>query len=109
MLWPRFRDLRGWSPGARTERGMWPVKRVLLLATTTGYQIRSFGEAAQKLGVQLVFATDRCDQLENPWWDEAIPIRFHEEARSLSTILAAVGGQPPAGVLAVGDRPTHIA
>ena len=51
-----------------------------LLATTTGYQTRMFGEAAERLGVKLVFATDRCDQLDDPWWDGAIPIRFHQEA-----------------------------
>jgi biotin carboxylase len=85
------------------------MKRVLLVATTTGYQTRSFGEAAEKLGVRLVFATDRCDQLEDPWWDQAVPIRFHEEERSTAAILAAVNGMPVHGVLAVGDRPTVIA
>jgi len=85
------------------------VKRVLLLATTTGYQIRSFGEAAEKLGVRLVFATDRCDRLEDPWWDHAIPIRFHDEEKSVAKIVAGVNGASVAGVLAVGDRPTVIA
>jgi hypothetical protein len=42
------------------------LSRVLIIATTTGYQIRSFGEAAEKLGVRLVFASDRCDQLDDP-------------------------------------------
>ena len=61
--------LRGaWSRAARSG-----VKRVLLLATTTGYQIRSFGEAAERLGVRLVFASDRCDRLEDPWWDACHP------------------------------------
>lgn len=85
------------------------LKRVLLLATTTGYQIRSFGEAAEKLGVRLVFATDRCDRLEDPWWDQAVPIRFHEEETSVAAIVAAVNGAQVSGVLAVGDRPTIIA
>ena len=85
------------------------MKRVLLLATTTGYQIRSFGEAAEKLGVRIVFATDRCDRLEDPWWDQAIPIRFHQEERSVETIVGAMNGAPVDGVLAVGDRPTIIA
>ena len=85
------------------------MKRVLLLATTTGYQIRSFGEAAEKLGVRIVFATDRCDRLEDPWWDQAVPIRFHEEERSVAAIVEAINGAPVAGVLAVGDRPTIIA
>ena len=85
------------------------MKRLLLLATTTGYQIRSFGDAAEKLGVRIMFATDRCDRLEDPWWDQAIPIRFHEEEQSVDTILRAVNGAPVDGVLAVGDRPTIIA
>jgi biotin carboxylase len=82
---------------------------VLLVATTTGYQTRSFGEAAEKLGVRLVFATDRCDQLEDPWWDQAIPIRFHEEEDSTATIVGALSGTPVNAVFAVGDRPTVIA
>jgi biotin carboxylase len=86
--------------------------RVLIIATTTGYQIRSFGEAAEKAGVRLVFASDRCDQLDDPWWDAAIPVRFHDEPRSLEAILAAFQPTPdaaPAGIIAVGDRPTILA
>jgi hypothetical protein len=56
-----------------------------------------------------VFASDRCDQLEDPWWDEAIPIRFHDEDRSLAAIQHALGSRGPDGILAVGDRPTAIA
>lgn len=84
------------------------MKRVLLLATTTGYQIRSFGEAARKLGVQLVFASDRCDRLEDPWLDHAVPVRFHDEAASLEAIVADLGAAPD-GILAVGDRPVVLA
>jgi hypothetical protein len=85
------------------------LKRVLLLATTTGYQIRSFGEAAEALGIRLVFASDRCDQLEDPWWDQAIPIRFHDEAASVRAIVKTFGSNPPDGILAVGDRPVTLA
>ena len=85
------------------------MKRVLLIATTTGYQIRSFGEAAEKLGVRLVFASDRCDQLEDPWWDQAIPIRFHELANSVQAIAGTFPGTRPDGILAVGDRPAVLA
>ena len=85
------------------------MKRVLIIATTTGYQIRSFGEAAGKLGVRLVFASDRCDQLDDPWWDQAIPIRFHDEAAAVRSIVDAMGSAPPEGVIAVGDRPVTIA
>jgi len=85
------------------------VKRVLLVATTTGYQIRSFGEAAESIGVRLVFASDRCDQLDDPWWDQAIPVRFHEEAQSIEAVLAACAAAPIDGIIAVGDRPAVLA
>ena len=85
------------------------MKSVLLLATTTGYQIRSFGDAADRLGIHLVFASDRCDQLDDPWWDHAIPVRFHEEQRSVDAVVAGLRDVSPEGVLAVGDRPTVLA
>ena len=85
------------------------MPRVLVLATTTGYQTRAFGEAATRLEVELVFATDRCHLLEDPWQDAAIPIRFYDEDASVAAILAAARERPIDGVLVVGDRPTVIA
>jgi hypothetical protein len=85
------------------------MARVLLLSTTTGYQVRAFGEAAEQLGVDLVYATDRCHMLDDPWRDEAVPIRFHDEEGSAAAILQAAKERPIDGVLAVGDRPAAIA
>ena len=85
------------------------MARVLLLATTTGYQTRAFGDAAERLGVQLVFATDRCRTLDDPWRDGAIPIRFHDENGSVAAVLDSARFRPIDGIIAVGDRPTVIA
>jgi biotin carboxylase len=85
------------------------MSRVLLLATTTGYQTRSFGEAAERLGVELVFATDRCDMIDDPWRDGAIPIRFYDEDRSVASIVESARLRPLDGILVAGDRPTVIA
>jgi D-alanine-D-alanine ligase-like ATP-grasp enzyme len=84
------------------------MARILLLATTTGYQTRSFGEAAARMGVELVFATDRCEMIDDPWRDGAIPIRFYDEDRSVASILESARGHPIDGILVVGDRPTVI-
>ena len=84
-------------------------KRILLVATTLGYQIRSFGEAASKLGVQLVFVSDCCDRLDDPWKDAAIPVRFHEQARSVADVVSKCGDDLPSGIVAVGDRPAVLA
>ena len=85
------------------------MPRILLLATTTGYQTRAFDEAAEQLGFDLVYATDRCTVLENPWRDQAIAIRFSDEEGSVRAILRAAETVPIDGILTVGDRPTVIA
>jgi hypothetical protein len=93
-------------PGGEEDRTR---RRVLLLATTTGYQTRAFDEAAGRLGVQLALATDRCDVLDDPWRDGAIAIRFHDEDAAVAAIVAAAHERRIDGVLVVGDRPTTIA
>src|SRR5690349_803219 len=84
------------------------MPRILLLATTTGYQTRSFGEAAERLGVELVFATDRCHVIDDPWRDQAVPIRFYDEDGSVAAIVESAGSRPFDGILSLGDRPTVI-
>jgi biotin carboxylase len=84
-------------------------KRILILSTTTGYQLRSFGDAAGELGIELVFATDRCHGLDDPWRDGAVAIRFHEEDAAVDTVVAAAARRPLHGVLALGDRPVVLA
>ncbi len=83
--------------------------RILLVATTRGYQTRMFGEAAERLGVELVFATDRCAVIDDPWRDAAIPVRFHEPGWSVARVSEAARRAPVHGVLAVGDRPAVLA
>jgi predicted ATP-grasp superfamily ATP-dependent carboligase len=82
------------------------MRRVLLVAATTGYQVREFAEAARAVDVELVLATDRCHILENPWGDDAAPVRFEEPGPGIQA-LAARG--PFDGILAVGDRPACVA
>ena len=85
------------------------MRRVLILSTTTGYQLRSFGEAAVKAGIDLMFATDRCHQLDDPWRDAAVAVRFHEEESSLAAVVEAASLRRIDGVIAVGDRPVVLA
>jgi hypothetical protein len=59
--------------------------------------------------VELVFATDRCHVIDDPWQDGAIAIRFYDEASSVAAIVDASRHQPIDGILVVGDRPTVIA
>ncbi|MCX6544043.1 MAG: ATP-grasp domain-containing protein [Acidobacteria bacterium] len=85
------------------------MKRVLLLATTTGYQTRSFGDAASALGVELIFGLDRCRGLEDPWGDHSLAVRFYDDPRSVAAIASASQDGPISGILALGDQPTVLA
>ncbi len=84
-------------------------RRLLILASKLGYQTRSFGKAAQKLGVGVLFATDRCHQLEDPWDDHAIAVHFEQPQQAAFEIVKALNNVPVDAVLALGDRPTVAA
>ena len=81
-------------------------KRLLLIGATTGYQTRAFADAAERLGYELVLATDRCHVLDDPWGDRAIALRFEDPPGA-----AAIVGREARvdGIVALGDRPAYIA
>ena len=83
--------------------------RLLILASKLGYQTRSFADAARTLGVEVLFGTDRCRRLEDPWADAAIPLRFEAPERAARDLVARLADTPPQAVLALGDRPTVTA
>jgi biotin carboxylase len=86
-----------------------PSKRVLLFASKLGYQTRSFAEAAKKLNVELIYVTDRCHQLDDPWEDRAIPVHFEKPAEAAQAVVEKVRPANVDGIMALGDRPAHTA
>lgn len=84
-------------------------KRLLLFTAKLGYQTRSFEDAARKLGVQLVYVTDRCHQLEDPWGDQAVAVHFESSEKAAYSVMEAMRGQEVSGVLALADRPAVAA
>ena len=85
-------------------------KRVLLVAATTGYQTQMFSEAAERAGIELLLATDRCHVLEDPWGDRAIAIKFDHPENAADAIRESIGGDRRLdGIIAVGDRPAYVA
>src|SRR3984957_6483149 len=84
--------------------------RVLLVAATTGYQTRAFSEVANKIGCELILATDRCPVLDDPGGDNAIALRFDEPDDGIESGIASIRGRGPFdGIAAVGDRPSYVA
>jgi biotin carboxylase len=82
------------------------MKRILIVAATTGYQTRMFANAARRLGMDVALATDRCHVLEDPWGDRAIPVRFDDPYAAADAIAQA---GPFDGILAAADRPAFLA
>jgi hypothetical protein len=83
--------------------------RLLLFTNKLGYQTRSFEEAARKHDAEIIYVTDRCHQLEDPWGDRAIPVHFETPQGAAATVLEAVRGRIIDGILALGDRPAVAA
>lgn len=78
--------------------------RLLLLSSKLGYQSRGFADAARGLGAEVVFATDRCHQLDDPWQDAAIPVHFEDPRSAARDIHRALASRSVTGILALGDR-----
>ena len=86
-----------------------PTKRLLLFTNKLGYQTRSFEEVAQKNGVEIIYVTDRCHQLQDPWGDHAIAAHFESPQAEAATIIEALRGKQIDGIVALGDRPVVAA
>ncbi len=85
---------------------MTAAKRILLVAATTGYQTQMFVEAAERLDLPITLATDRCHVLDNPWGDNALPIRFDDPESAAQAISKLPKFD---GIVALGDRPARVA
>jgi hypothetical protein len=83
--------------------------RLLILASKLGYQTRGFADAARALGIQVVFGTDRCQQLDDPWRDGAIPVHFEKPMTAAALLERELLKRPVRGILALGDRPASTA
>lgn len=78
-------------------------RRLLLLTTTTGYQTRAFVQAAEKLGIAVVFGTDRCHVLDDPWQDGALALKFENPDESARKIIEHARRLPVHSIVALGD------
>jgi len=86
-----------------------PEKRLLILISKLGYQARAFADAARRLGADVVFGTDRCHQLDDPWRDAALALHFERSEEAAAEIASAAGRAPIHAILALGDHPLAAA
>ena len=83
------------------------MKRILILASTTGYQTRVFEETARRIGYEPVMATDRCRHLDDPWGFDS-PLAEVDDVRArgrriqIRRRLSALGATATAVVVMMG-------
>ena len=84
-------------------------RRLLLFTNKLGYQTRSFEAAARKHATEIIYVTDRCHQLEDPWGDRAIAVHFESAQSAAANVVEALNGKNVDGILALGDSPSVAA
>jgi len=84
-------------------------KNLLLFTSKLGYQTRSFEDIARKFGVKLIYVTDRCEKLEDPWEDGAIAVHFQNPEAAAYCVMEASRVQGVHGIIALGDKPAVAA
>jgi hypothetical protein len=84
-------------------------RRLLLFTNKLGYQTRSFEAAARKHATEIIYVTDRCHQLEDPWGDRAIAVHFESGQSAAVNVVEALNGKSVDGILALGDSPSLAA
>lgn len=82
--------------------------RVMIVCSTTGYQTRAYAEAAAAMGLETVFASDRCHVLDDPWRDGALPLRFEDPAAPFA-IIDYARRRPLDAIVPLGDRIVPVA
>lgn len=80
-------------------------RRLSILASKLGYQTRSFADVARRLGADVLFATDRCHRLDDPWGDAAIAVDFDDPEGTAEAVAREAEKKPIHALIALGDHP----
>jgi biotin carboxylase len=86
-----------------------PASRLLLLLPTTTYRTEAFIEAATKLGVELVCASERPSTLQDLTPDSLVTLDFGDPLGSAETIARFARTRPIDAVVPVDDLTTVVA
>ena len=86
-----------------------PPERLLLLLPTTTYRTQAFVDAASKLGVDLVCASERPSTFEERAPDHLLTLDFHDPAAAAAQVARFAATRPIDAVVGVDDLTTVVA
>src|SRR5437762_12486652 len=81
-------------------------KRLLLLVPTTTYRTEDFMEAARRLGVELVVASDRPNVMSDEFPDSLLTLPFADPAAAVARMRDYAARRPLDAVVPVDDLTT---
>jgi biotin carboxylase len=94
---------------AHGSRYLPPVPSVVLLLPKTGYRNDDFVAAAQKLGIEVISASDVCHQLAAGWDEAPLALRFRDAEAAAEELARSVAAARPAAVVGVDDLTALVA
>jgi biotin carboxylase len=82
---------------------------VVLLLPKSGYRNDDFLVAAEKLGFEVIAASDACHRLAKHWQSAAVTVKAHDPAAAAAELIKGVAGRTPQAIVGVDDRTALIA
>jgi biotin carboxylase len=84
------------------------MKRVLLLTTPNTYRAQAFLAAAERLGVEVLIATDMQAELAESWGQQ-LGLDFQRVEQAVAAIVAGAAARPLNAIIAVDDSGSLLA
>lgn len=81
----------------------------MLVAATTAYQTDDFVAAAERLGIDVAIASDRCHVLAETWREGSLPVEFRDPDRAAEQIALAAAASPIRGLIPTDEATAVIA
>jgi biotin carboxylase len=86
------------------------IKRILLLVPTTTYRLDDFLQAATRLNIDVILASNRCHVLAEQWPDHlGLSLPFSSPHEAVEKAFAALRGKRIDAVIAADDHTTILA
>src|SRR4051812_26004380 len=85
------------------------MPKVVLVLPKTGYRNEDFLAAAQRLGLEVIAASDVCHQLADVWEESPVALRFRDAEAAAEELARGVRDRKPVAVVGVDDLTALVA